>query len=127
MRENSLPHSWRFMAILMPFGLRNDPSIFQRVTQTVLAPFLWLFTLLYIDDIIVYSLTFKTHVLHVDLVLHAVCRHRLTLSPSKPFLGYQALRLLGLRFLDKGCLTRRKLIQSKIWPSPKMFMNYKYF
>lgn len=35
----------------MPFGLRNGPSIFQRTMQAILAPYLWLFTLVYIDDI----------------------------------------------------------------------------
>ena len=34
----------------MPFGLKNRPSIFQRIMQGVLAPFLWLFALVYIDD-----------------------------------------------------------------------------
>jgi hypothetical protein len=35
----------------MPFGYRNGPSIFQRIMQKVLAPFLWVFALVYIDDI----------------------------------------------------------------------------
>ena len=51
---------WQFKR--MPFGLQNGPSVFQRVTQTVLAPYLWLFTLVYIDNIVVYSVTFKDHV-----------------------------------------------------------------
>nr|GAT42354.1 predicted protein [Mycena chlorophos] len=37
---------WQFRR--MPFGLRNGPSIFQRIMQTALAPFLWLFALVYI-------------------------------------------------------------------------------
>jgi hypothetical protein len=39
----------------MPFGLKNGPSIFQRVMQGILSPYLWLFCLVYIDDIVVYS------------------------------------------------------------------------
>ena len=39
----------------MPFGWRNGPPEFQRVMQEILAPYLWIFTLVYIDDIVVYS------------------------------------------------------------------------
>ena len=35
----------------MPFGYRNGPAIFQRVMQGVLAPFLWIFALVYIDNV----------------------------------------------------------------------------
>ena len=86
---------WQFRR--MPFDLQNEPSIFQRVTQTILAPYLWLFTLVYIDDIVVYSVEFKDHVVHIRLVLHAVRKAKLTLSPAKCFLGYCSLLLLGQR------------------------------
>ncbi len=39
----------------MPFGFRNGPAVFQRVMQGVLAPFLWIFALVYIDDIVIFS------------------------------------------------------------------------
>ena len=44
------------------FGLHNRPAVFQRVMNKVLAKFLWLFMLVYIDDIMVYSQTFDHHV-----------------------------------------------------------------
>jgi hypothetical protein len=46
----------------MPFGLRNGPPIFQRVMQGILAPYLWLFCLVYIDDIVVYSQGYEEHI-----------------------------------------------------------------
>ena len=58
----------------MPFGWHNGPPEFQRVMQEILAPYLWIFTLVYIDDIVVYSRTFKEHLKHVDLVLKAVAK-----------------------------------------------------
>jgi len=39
----------------LPFGLCNGPSVFQRVMQGILAPFLWIFSLVYINNIVVYS------------------------------------------------------------------------
>jgi hypothetical protein len=47
----------------MPFGLHNGPSIFQRVMQGILAPYLWIFTLIYIDDIVVFSKSYEDHLL----------------------------------------------------------------
>ena len=46
----------------LPFGLHNRPAVFQRVMNKVLAKFLWLFVLIYIDDIVVYLQTFDHHV-----------------------------------------------------------------
>nr|GAT46647.1 predicted protein [Mycena chlorophos] len=54
---------WQFKR--MPFGYRNGPGVFQRVMQNVLAPFLWIFALVYIDDIVIFSLTFDDHVRHL--------------------------------------------------------------
>ena len=38
-------HRGLFQFKRMPFGLRNGPSIFQRVMQGILAPYLWIFCL----------------------------------------------------------------------------------
>ena len=78
----------------------------------MLAPYLWLFTLVYIDDIIVYSVLFKDHVIHINLVLHAVRKHRLTLSPPKCFLGYRALLLLGQKVSRLGMSTHKEKIEA---------------
>ena len=48
-------HRGLFQFKCLPFGLRNGPSIFQRVMQGILAPYLWIFCLVYIDDIITSS------------------------------------------------------------------------
>ena len=48
----------------MPFGWRNGPPEFQRAMQEILSPYLWVFTLVYIDDVMVYSHTFEDHLKH---------------------------------------------------------------
>ena len=50
---------WQF--VRMPFGYKNSPSIFQCIMQNDLAPFLWIFTLVYINDIVIFSLTLEDH------------------------------------------------------------------
>ena len=39
----------------MPFGLKNAPVTYQQVIDTILTTVRWQFTLLYLDDIIVFS------------------------------------------------------------------------
>ena len=98
----------------MPFGLRNGPSIFQRVTQSILAPYLWIFTLVYIDDIVVFSVSFMDHLGHLEVVFIAVERAGITLSPSKCFLGYQSLLLLGQKVSRLGLSTHKEKIDAII-------------
>ena len=79
----------------MPFGWRNGPPIFQRVMQEILAPYLWMFTLVYIDDIVVYSNSFEEHLEHVDAVLSTIEKAGITLAPHKCHVGYRSIQLLG--------------------------------
>ena len=76
-------HRGLFQFKRMPFSLRNGPSIFQQVMQGILSPYLWLFCLVYIDDIVVYSKSYEEHIKHLDLVLGAIEKAGITLSPSK--------------------------------------------
>jgi hypothetical protein len=46
----------------MPFGLCNAPGTFQREMNTVLKDVLYEFTLVYLDDIIVFSKTLDDHI-----------------------------------------------------------------
>ena len=79
----------------MPFGYRNRPAVFQRVMQGILAPFLWIFALVYIDNIVIFSKSFEDHLIHVYLVLMAIEDAKITLLPAKCHFSYQSLMFLG--------------------------------
>src|SRR6201999_3319808 len=96
----------------LPFGYRNGPSVFQRVMQSILSAYLWIFTLVYIDDIVVYSKTFEDHLKHVDLVLKAISQAGITFSPPKCHLGYQSLQLLGQRVSRLGLSTHKEKVDA---------------
>src|ERR1700683_3612448 len=83
---------WQF--VRMPFGYKNGPSIFQRIMQNVLAPFLWIFALVYIDDIVIFSKSFDEHLDHLDQVFKAVAETGITLATTKCHFAYQSLLLL---------------------------------
>ncbi|KZS03345.1 Uncharacterized protein APZ42_033952 [Daphnia magna] len=52
----------------MPFGLTNAPSTFQRAMNNILKTVLQKFTLVYLDDIIVFSNSITDHVTHLEAV-----------------------------------------------------------
>lgn len=96
----------------LPFGYRNGPSVFQRVMQNVLAPYLWIFTLVYIDDIVIYSKTFDDHLVHIDHVLGAIAKAGITLSPPKCNFAFQSLILLGQKVSRLGMSTHKSKIDA---------------
>ena len=96
----------------MPFGYRNGPAVFQRVMQSVLAPFLWVFALVYIDDIVIYSKTFNKHLNHLDKVFEAIEKSGITLSPAKCHLAYQSLKLLGQKVSRLGLSTHKEKVDA---------------
>ncbi len=61
----------------MPFGLRNAPATFQLLMQRVLRG-LEEFALPYIDDIIIFSVSFPNHLGHITAVLSRLQQHGLT-------------------------------------------------
>ena len=101
---------WQFKR--MPFGLRNGPSIFQRMMQTVLAPYLWIFALVYIDDIVIYSKSYEEHLVHLDKVLQACGEANLTLAPKKCHFMYTSILLLGQKVSRLGLSTHREKVKA---------------
>lgn len=67
----------------MPFDLKNAPGSFQRLmTQDVLAGLLHKFALMYLDDIIVFSPDWNTHLQQLALTFESSSTNNTALSPS---------------------------------------------
>src|SRR5260370_35556003 len=96
----------------LPFRLHNGPSVFQRVMQGILAPFLWIFSLVYIDDIVVYSQSYEEHLTHLDQVLQAVKEARITLSLKKCHFAYTSILLLGQKVSRLGLSTHAEKVKA---------------
>ena len=66
----------------MPFGFKNVPSKFQNIMNEMFSPFLD-FIIVYIDDVLVYSIFVEEHWEHLNRFIQTVKDNSLSLSSSK--------------------------------------------
>ena len=101
MAESDIPktafvtHRGLYEFTRMPFGLKNAPAVFQRAMQSVLGDTLGVFSMVYIDDIVVYSRDEASHKDHVTRVLQLLSDYGLVLKEKKCTFHRSELRLLG--------------------------------
>lgn len=68
---------------MMPMGIYNAQSSFQRLMELVLRGLHWSICLIYLEDIIVYSANFTQHLKHLREVFERFRSAGLKLKPSK--------------------------------------------
>ena len=78
----------------MPLGFTNAPTTFKRLMECDLAGLMGEECLIYLDDIIVFSSSFKEHLFHLTKILPALCNAGLQLKPSKCHLAHDEVRYL---------------------------------
>ncbi|AXS67831.1 ORF3 [Dioscorea nummularia-associated virus] len=84
-----------FEWIVMPFGLKNAPSVFQRKMDNIFKKYSE-FVCVYIDDILIFSESIQQHVQHL-LQFFQVCKEEgLILSKTKLKIGVANIEFLGL-------------------------------
>ena len=70
---------WRVLI----FGLTNAPATFQRLMNDLFRPFIDVFILVFLDDILVFSKSVEEHQEHLAQVLRLLREHQLYAQPSK--------------------------------------------
>ena len=72
-----------FEYLVMPFGLINAPGLFQYFVNNTLHPYLDVFCIVYINNILVYSNSIAEHQKYIKLILQALHRASLQLNINK--------------------------------------------
>jgi len=101
-----------FEFIVMPFGLTAAPATFQRLMDTVLKGLLWKNVMVYLDDIIIYSKSWRDHVQALDDVFRRLRAANLKASASKCALGQTEMQYLGDLVTRDGILPDASNVQA---------------
>jgi len=91
-----------FQFRVMPFGLCNAPSTFQRLMNALLSGLTWEQCLVYLDDIIVFANNFETHIQRLENVFKRFEASKLKLNPDKCKFCMEELPFLGYILSNKG-------------------------
>lgn len=80
---------------VLPQGVKNGPSTFQRIVNQVLGPTRWKYCLAYIDDILIFSKTFADHIAHLTTVFELLSGANFRLSITKCTIASEQIDYLG--------------------------------
>lgn len=80
---------------VMPFGLCNAPATFERMMDNILRGLKWHICLCYLDDVVVFSSDFATHLTRLHQVLTCLTAAGLQLNLKKCRFGARKLTILG--------------------------------
>lgn len=81
--------------VRMPFGLCNAPATFQRLMQAVMGALVFEMVLVYLDDLLVYSSTFESHLARLETVLSRLREAGLKIKVEKCSFLQSEVRFLG--------------------------------
>ena len=112
----------------MPFGLCNASATFQMVMSEVLRGLNWKFSLVYIDDVIIFSSTFEDHYNHLKQVFDKLREANLTMKASKCKFFTRSVDYLGHVISKHGIQVdpvKTKVIRE--FPTPKHAKDVRSF
>ena len=112
-------HIGLFNFLRMPFGLCNAPSTFERLMERVLRGLQWHQCLLYLDDVIIYSVSFLDHVTQIRNVFDRFREAGLRMKAKKCSLFQTSVEYLGHVVGQDGVSTTEDKVEKvRDWPTP---------
>lgn len=103
----------------MQFGLCNAPAVFQRMMHIAMEELLYRETLVYIDDLVIFSDTFEEHLTGLEKVLQKLRKAKLKINRDKSNFGYRKIEFLGHYVGEEGIeVNNEKIEVVKNFPRP---------
>ena len=96
----------------MTFGLADAQATFQRAISKVLKPLIGKSVYVYVDDITIYTRTFKEHLEVLREVLHRLRDNKFFLKAKKCMIAADEVELLGHKVNAKGVHTTEKITKA---------------
>jgi len=87
----------------VPFGLATGAQVLSRLLDRVFQDIKFEFVYHYLDDVVIYSKSFKEHLKHIRLVLDRLRQAGLTVKPQKVVFATQEISFLG-HLVSPGCI-----------------------
>jgi hypothetical protein len=91
-----------FEWIVMTFGLKNAGATYQRAVNLIFHDLLGIIVEVYIDDIVVKSVSLNSHLANLRLAFEKMCRYGLKMNPLKCAFGVSSGKFLGFIVHEKG-------------------------
>ncbi|GJW42792.1 putative reverse transcriptase domain-containing protein [Tanacetum coccineum] len=104
---------------VMPFGLTNAPAVFMDMMNRVCKPYLDKSMIVFIDDILIYSMSEEEHAEHLKLILELLKKEELYAKFSKCEIWLSKVQFLGHVIDSEGIhVDPAKIEPIKDWASP---------
>ena len=117
-----------FEYTVLCFGLTNAPATFQSVMNDVLRDVLGKLVLVCLDDFVIFSKTEDEHMMHLDIVMRILQKHKLYTKLSKCSFAQSDLMFLGHVVGQNGLRVEPKKVSVvKDWPVPQNQLQVQSF
>ena len=121
-------HIGTFSYKSLPFGLVNAPAAFQRAMDSILGKYKYIFLLVYLDDIIIYSRNMEEHLKHLEVVFSCLAKAGAKLKPKKVKLCKPSIDFLGHIVSKDGIqVDPEKTAAIKAFPNPTTVTEIRRF
>jgi len=117
-----------YESLVMPFGLCNAPAAFQGWINEVLMVHIDMCCIVYLDDVLIYSITLQQHRKDVSNILEAIQKSGMKLKPSKCEFHQGETEYLGFIIGQEGVKTDPVKTQAIWdWTTPKKIKEIQCF
>ncbi|KAH0636311.1 hypothetical protein KY290_036738 [Solanum tuberosum] len=124
-RESDIPKTTfmirygHYEFLVISFGLINAPATFMDLMKRAFKPYLDMFVIVFIDDILIYSMNEEDHASHLRIVLQTLKDKELYAMFSKCEFWLESVALLGHIVSDDGIrVDIQKIEATQNWPRP---------